>query len=165
MNSYLGAGIWTRPHIRDLYDADEAVGDIIIRDSNGWRRATAIQEATAASQITTTSATFILATGMTVTPEAGTYLAMFTADVENDTNNAEVHIALYVGGSVVPNTDTYFEAKDTGALSSPPTNRSSLTIHRVLTPNGSQAVEARWRVTAGTGTMGSARSLHLLRVG
>ena len=152
--------LFNPPYIPNLYSPNQAGGDIIVRDSTGWRRADALQEVTGASDITTTSTSFILATGLTITPEAGQYLAMFAADVSQNSNNAQLHVQFYVGGVAVAG-DAFFQA--TGTIT--PTTRAGLSLNRIVNPNGSQAVEVRWRVSGATGTMGASRSLHLLRVG
>jgi hypothetical protein len=119
-----------------------------------------VLEATGTSDITTTSTSFILATNMTLTPTAGVYLAIFTADVAVSTNNAQLHIEFYLNGAAIANTDAWYRAIGTLA----PSDRQSLCVNRIITTPGNQSIELRWRVTAGTGTMGQARSLHLIRI-
>ena len=50
--------------------------------------------ATGTSTLTTTSATFSVVSGMTITPVAGTYLVMFSADIKarNVNGNGELQI-------------------------------------------------------------------------
>lgn len=115
------------------------------------------------TSITTTStsaigAMTVVATNMTITPPAGTYLVFYSSTVADSTNNATVSVELYAGDTVVAN------SVRTVAIS--PAN----SFHAVgitgypVTVNGSQAVEIRWRVSAGTGSM-AARNLTLLKIG
>jgi hypothetical protein len=102
--------------------------------------------AEATNDITTTSTSDILATSMTLTPPAGTYLVFFTTSAENDASNGSTFINIYSGGTIVSASEREREhnrADDSSGLSA--TAR--------VTVNGSQAIEGRWRVSTDTGTL------------
>lgn len=115
------------------------------------------QEATATADDTTMSTTDTLMNSMTITPVAGTYWIIWHGSILNSANGSErTWVSLYSGGSQVSATErsigtaggAYFPAM-TGA---------------VVTVNGSQAIELRWRVAGGTSTVHS-RRLSMLRIG
>lgn len=116
---------------------------------------------TATGTITTTSATPVLATSMTVTPAAGTYLVFFTGSCYQGTTGAGlwIEVSIYAGGS------------QNGAsrliLADSPNFNQAFTSVAIVTVNGSQAIEGRWRRTAGAGTasMLGTRTLTTLKIG
>jgi hypothetical protein len=108
------------------------------------------------STITTTSTTYTLLTGATITPPAGTYYVNFNCSTVNSGNGAQRNFfSIYVGG--VQNTST---ERVTGIAGGSYTNISTSGI---ATVNGSQAIEIRWRVAAGTGTV-LGRNLTILKL-
>lgn len=114
------------------------------------------QEATATADDTTTSATDVLMVGMTQTPVAGTYLAMFSGSIVNSANGSErTWISLYLGGAQVSATERSMGSS--GGVYIPSSTFA------IITANGSQAIELRWRVAGGTSTVHS-RRLTLLRL-
>jgi hypothetical protein len=116
--------------------------------------------AEANGDITTTSTTDVLATGMTITPAAGTYMVWFSSTVGSDSNNANVWASIYSGGTLVSGSERELMR---GAAQGNVTIGFSC-IARV-TVNGAQAIEGRWRVTTGTtGTMHNGRTLAIIRV-
>jgi hypothetical protein len=105
----------------------------------------------------TTSLTDVLIPGMTVTPAAGTYLVSFDTSTVNSGNGSERNfINLYSGGAVVSGTERRVGISGGGV--------TTVSTHAVVTVNGSQAIEARWRVIAGTGTVYQKR-MTLIRLG
>jgi hypothetical protein len=110
----------------------------------------------ATADIATVSVTDVLLDSMTLTPAAGTYLALFCSSTVNSGNGAERnYFSLYSGG-----------VKDTGSertIGISGGSYSAVTSMGVFTVNGSQAIEVRWRVIAGTGTT-KARRLTLIRL-
>lgn len=112
--------------------------------------------ATATADDTTTSATDTLMNSMTLTPAAGVYLALWSGSIVNSANGAErTFISLYVGGSQVTATERSIGTSG-GAY-------ASSSVSSIVTVNGSQAVELRWRVAGGTSTVHS-RRLTVLKV-
>lgn len=119
-------------------------------------------EATATADTTTTSTTDVLISSMTLTPVAGVYLAFFSTTVDHSNQNVAVVCSLYVGGVLdadtvrgpIPRTNAV------GAITMSPTVAAQARV----TVNGSQAIEARWKTSAGTATAHQ-RTLNILRVG
>lgn len=108
----------------------------------------------ATGDITTTSTTDVLATGMTTTPAAGTYLVIFSGSVENSNNDAGSTLSIYRGGTVVTASVRTSVTKSN--------NSDIFSTNAVVTVNGSQAIEGKWRVGSNTGTMHT-RSLMILQ--
>jgi hypothetical protein len=114
------------------------------------------QEATATGDITTTAATPALATGMSITPGAGTYLVWFSASVEHDTNTGNVQLSIYANGALVANSAREVFNRTKGD------RRAGATQCKVTVGDG-QAIEGRWSTPGGTATMGD-RTLTLQEV-
>lgn len=118
-------------------------------------------EVSATGDITTTSSTDVLMTSMTITPVSGTYLVYFSTTVDHSAQSVAVVVSLYTGGSL--KTDSVRSVvprfNGIGANSLSP----CVSINGVVTVNGSQAIEIRWKVASGTGTAHQ-RTLNILRV-
>lgn len=112
-------------------------------------------EAEATANTTTTSTSFGLVNSMTLTPPAGTWIAMFSSSVINSLVAQTTIVTLYVGGVQAAST----ERSNKNAGNDP----SGVAFQKRITVNGSQAVEVRWKVTGGTGTIRQ-RTLTLFRV-
>lgn len=106
--------------------------------------------------ITTTSTTDVLATGMTLTPGAGTYIVWWTGSVTNSNNNGSDFMSVYANGVQAASSERTYNRANTS------TTNSFACMARVTVAAG-QTIEGRWRVSTGTGTM-LQRSLVLLRV-
>lgn len=96
--------------------------------------------------ITTISTTPTLATGMSTTPAAGTYLVLWTGWFGNSNNAATTSLQINVGGSIVSGTRRTFRA---GVAN----DRAHFATHCVATLNGAQLVEGMWFVGGNTGSM------------
>lgn len=107
------------------------------------------QSVASTSTITTTSTTDVLATGMTLTPEAGTYIVWFNGSAGNSSGTSTTTMSIYSGGSQVTASERVFVA--TRVLFAG--TRVPFCCSSVTTVDGSQAIEGRWRVSTGTGTM------------
>lgn len=118
-------------------------------------------EVSATADATTTSTTDVLMTSMTITPVAGTYLAIFSGTVDHSNQNVAVVTSLYVGGVLktdsvrgpIPRTNAV------GAVTMSP----SVAITGIVTVNGAQAIEVRWKTSAGTATVHQ-RTLSIFRI-
>lgn len=122
---------------------------------------TSNNEVSFSANITTTSATDVLLTGMTITPVAGTYLVIFSTWLTHSNGNATIPMSLYVGG--VQKADSIRTAIPfVGALSAI-TQDMPLTINGIVTVNGSQAIAIEWHTSTGTATAHHG-TLNLLRV-
>lgn len=116
------------------------------------------------SSISTNSTTYVLITGMTITPGAGTYLVMFSAVGYNSTpalGTLSSYI-LYNNGSSI--TDSERDYTIIGNLSA--TNqRVSLHTQTITTVSDGQAIEAYYKVNVGTYTFNiEQRSLILIKL-
>lgn len=102
------------------------------------------------SNITTTSGTDVVMTGMTSTPPAGIYLVIFSTWLTHSNGNATVTISIYAGGAQntgTLRTTTPFE----GAIGSANNGKSTGT-NGIVTVNGSQAISLEWHTSIGTAT-------------
>lgn len=117
-------------------------------------------EASATASTTTTSSTDVLMSGMTLTPPAGTYMAWFSGSVGQSAANNTVTVSIYAGGSQIAHT----QRVNTPTLTfSAGAARTTVATNGVVTVNGSQAVEIRWRRNAGTATCDQ-RTFNLIQV-
>lgn len=87
-----------------------------------------------------------LATGMTATPKAGKYVVIWSGYGGNSNNNASIIMSLYVGGAQVVGTERQHMASQANA-------RIPFSTQALVTVDGTQAIEGRWRASANTGTM------------
>lgn len=119
-------------------------------------------EVSFSSNITVTSTTDILLTGMTITPPAGVYLVIFSTWLTHSNGNDTITMSIYVGG--VQKTDSIRLAIPfVGALSAI-TQDMPLTTNGIVTVNGSQAITIEWHTNGGTGTAHNG-TLNILKVG
>lgn len=115
-------------------------------------------EATATASTTTTSATDGLVAGMTLTPAAGTYLAMFSTTASHSSTGATISFSLYAGGAQAAASVRTIIPRPTNA-----TNQIAVATQGIVTVNGSQAVEVRWSTSASTATANQ-RTLTLIKL-
>jgi len=113
--------------------------------------------ATATGNITTTSGTDIVATGMTLTPASGTYMVTFTGGFRNSNDGATTFASIWSAGSQVAASERKIIQGRDGL-------QGLFCCAAKVTVNGSQAIEGRWRRSANTGTMHE-RILAIIRVG
>jgi len=136
----LGNGVWTDP-------ATIATG-------------AAYQVASGSGAISTTSLTDVLVPGLTLTPVAGTYLVVWGATISHNKSGQTAFGSIWVGGAQVAYTE-----RQIGGQSNNLGNASS---QAVVVVNGSQAIEARWRVSSnsggGQGNSPGPRSLTIVRL-
>jgi len=134
-------------------------------DSNNKKKSTLAQllaaglnatEATATGTINTSSTTDVLATSMTITPAAGTYLVIFASTVSSDANSGLVYTSIWAAGAQVAASELSGNPKNS------PDRHAHTNIAKV-TVNGAQAIEGRWRVGSGTGSMYQ-RTLEIVKV-
>jgi hypothetical protein len=116
--------------------------------------------ATANGDITTTSATYVLATGMTLTPPAGTYLVRFTGSAEPGNTNTAAEMSIFVDGVQ----DTGSERHVERGGSQDPGGPAGFVCEAKVTVNGSQAIEGRWLSGGGTATLHAGRTLAIHEV-
>lgn len=118
--------------------------------------------ATATSGTSTTSTTDVVMSGMTITPAAGTYLAMFSASGNLVDYDDDGWYSIYVGGTQ----EAHSERHMGNGFSTDMGGNVDFSLHTIakVTVNGSQAIDVRYR-QAGGGTFAiNQRSLTLLPV-
>lgn len=125
-------------------------------------QANVFAEASATSNVTTTSATFAVLGSMTLTPVAGTYQVWFATSIDSNSVGADISCALYLDTTQQAATLIVTDVFDGGALSAL-TARSAVTIVKQVTVNGSQAINVRWATGGGTATCGP-RVLNIMRL-
>lgn len=114
------------------------------------------------SNITTTSTTDVLATGMTDTPPAGTYLVMFGGSSYNDSTGSGLYVAVSIWAAGAQVADSERQISDSVSYN------QMFQTSTIVTVDGSQAIEGRWRCSAvgvGTAYMRGNRSLLLIQIG
>lgn len=122
----------------------------------------ATTQASATADTTTTSATDVLMNSMTLTPAAGTYGVVFSTSLESSSNNAIISVSVYAGGVQAAHSERQAEPATSGGLGSSAANMP-VSTNAEVTVNGSQAIEIRWRITAGTATAHQ-RTMNIRRV-
>lgn len=113
-------------------------------------------QATATTTTTTTSPTDVLMSGMTLTPPAGTYLVWFSGDWANTNNGNTGTMSIYAGGTQVLASEVPSYRTSAGAV-------ANFSTHALVTVNGAQAIEGRWRTTGNTST-NTRRQLSYIKV-
>lgn len=91
--------------------------------------------------ITNTSTTHVLATGMTITPPAGRYLVLWSASIRHSANNSTSLYQIYAGGNPIGTETRINQQSGNDYVNS--------SVSTIVTVNGSQAIEGRYRCLAG----------------
>lgn len=119
-------------------------------------------EVSGTASITAGTGADALMTGMTITAVAGTYLVVFSCDLNSATAGAATSFSIYLGGTQVPQSIRKVAPFDGGTLSVAAA-RCGVAINALCTVNGSQAIEIRWSASNGTNTA-AARTLNMVRL-
>lgn len=98
---------------------------------------------TATADITTTSLTYVQIGSFTLTPPSGTYLVEFNASGKNSTGASSNTVGIFNNGTVVGDSERLFASNSDLPISS----------KTITTVNGSQAIDVRFKVSAGTMTV------------
>lgn len=107
-------------------------------------------EVSGTANTTTTSTTDVVFTGATNTPPAGTYLVIYSTWLTHGTGNATITMSMY--NNAVQKADSVRTIIPfVGALSAV-TQDIPVTLNGLLTVNGAQAIDIRWRTSGGTAT-------------
>ena len=107
-----------------------------------------VSEATATGDDTTTSATYVLAGSMILTPGAGKFALFFTCSAEGSGEGDDVRFAVFVNGVIVQHTERAWN-QETSITDS----EFCYAIAAEVNPTAGQDVEIRWFVQGGTGTV------------
>jgi len=116
-------------------------------------------QAYASATTTTTSATAVALASMSITPGAGTYLVIFITSLLSSTNNAIITTSIFANNALVPDTEINCIPRD----SNNSINRVPIMNTGIVTVAGGQAIDIRWRTSAGTATAYN-RKLQLVRI-
>lgn len=106
----------------------------------------------AATTITTTSTTDIVMTGITITPVSGTYKVMGTTTFRHNTNNALAFLSVWAAGVQIASSQSSATPQPQAGVGAALSIDIPATSIAEVSVNGSQAVELRWRTSAGTAT-------------
>lgn len=117
----------------------------------------------ATGNVTTTSGTDAVLSGMTTTPVAGTYWCIFTGSMQQNLAGDFLSVSFYIGGTQDANSIIRTAPFAGGALTAGQGSVPYVT-QGVYTVNGSQAIAVEWNVSGGTGTS-FIRKLVCLRIG
>jgi hypothetical protein len=115
-------------------------------------------QVTSVTTATTTSVTDVLMAGMTITPPAGQYTVFFSTTFQHSNNGSTIYCSIYAGGVQ----ELYSEKM----IQSPRWVNAGYAgfTQAIVTVNGAQAIECRWR-SSGLGTATAlARSMMIVRV-
>ena len=115
------------------------------------------QADSATGDTTTTSQTYV-ATDMSITPGAGTYMAMASGSIESDQNNLDQFIAIFVNGTIRQESERTIHSTEADAAMTFCCSSSSFTV------TAGQVVDLRWRNDTGDTTTMHERSMTLFEV-
>ncbi len=120
-----------------------------------------LREASATDSPTSTSTTYEVIPGMTLTPGGGDYLAWFSASINGDGSlPGDIFIALFVNGVIVPHTERqlHFDSSwDAGVFMFSGT-------HALVQPTDGQVVDVRWFASSLTTMTVLQRTLNLIKL-
>lgn len=142
------------------------VGAPLSTDTNGQLvsgTSTSTVNATAATTTTNATATGVLINAMTLTPVAGTYYVSFHTSLQSNTNNIDVIVSIFSGGTIVTGTEMVGTPQIQGGLTPSLNMKVPVSVSCFTTVNGSQAIEARWRVSAAATATAGTRILNIVR--
>lgn len=115
-----------------------------------------ISEVSSSADITTTSTSDVVVTGMSITPGAGDYLVFFSGSLENTNANKQGTVSIYSNGVQIAASEVQSQM---------PANRPvAISTNAYITGLGAgQAIDVRWNVIGNTGTFHQ-RTLIVQRV-
>lgn len=123
---------------------------------------------TGSSTASTTSSTYSLISGMTITPPAGKYLVLFSCSAATTSVNGTGDVALFSGGSEVTDTARRV-ACETAILGlitlSTILIAAPINTQAIVTVDGSQAIEAKFRENDNDTFQIGSRRLTILKIG
>jgi hypothetical protein len=123
-------------------------GELQVRQGGVWLVVTQNPTVlTSTTSVTSTSATYAVISGMTVTPTAGTYRVDFTASAGLSNNNSTANFAIYLDATQEAETLRTLQNGAATAI------QSSVAMSTVITVNGAQAISARFNRSAGGATV------------
>lgn len=115
-----------------------------------------VTQVSATNLVSTTSTTYVLLPGMTITPVAGTYKVTFSARMVLTNKNNQVFFTLFSGGTQILHSERQFSVATNG-------NAIPASTQATVVVNGAQAIEAHYRGD-GASVEATNRSLIIERV-
>lgn len=106
---------------------------------------------------TTSSTNYVLCDSMTVTPVSGTYDVVFSGSLSNSSSSTN-YLCIYSAGAAVT-----ASTRRIGVVSQTTGQAGGFCCLARVTVNGSQAIEGKWKVSAGTASMYE-RQLKIIKV-
>jgi hypothetical protein len=103
----------------------------------------------AAGNITTGNAADVVATSMTITPVAGTYLVLFNTNISHSNSNGTVNLSIYSNGIQVTNSSRVYTQATNNAGT---VTTSHACLSAIVTVTGVEAINVRWNRGGGGGT-------------
>jgi hypothetical protein len=134
-------------------DVESAIKEIASTIASGIQNHNVISSTT----FTTSSATMVAVTGMTVTPASGTWAAWINTSIKISVNNALAKTQIFKDGVAVADS-----LRDTTASGG--NMDTMLSTMSVISVNGSQAIDMRAAVSSGSLEV-QERTLLLIRLG
>lgn len=124
---------------------------------------------TATSPVTTSSGTFSVISDMTSTPAAGVYLVQYSGSMAITSGvNGSAEIALFQNGTVISHTTrttSLTVALALGLIGTAAVSPSGSDTTAIVTLNGSETIDARFRSVTGDPFRCSTRSMQLIKIG
>lgn len=125
------------------------------------------QEVSATGSTSTTSGSDVLMNNMTITPAAGTYMVWFSTTLQSNSSDSNIYISIYAAGTQKADSQRQAQPRvdASGGLGGDGTLDINMiaATNGIVTVNGSQAIEIRWRRDSGTATA-LQRTLNILKL-
>ncbi|KPK98271.1 MAG: hypothetical protein AMJ95_04710 [Omnitrophica WOR_2 bacterium SM23_72] len=119
----------------------------------------AFYQATDTLDTTTSSSSYVLANGMTLTPGAGNYMVWFSSSIEGTDDYTYQYVCLFVGGVQVDHTERRLYTE--GSIND---TAVPIAFQAYITDVGdTDAIEVYWATTGGTATLYQ-RTLTVMKV-
>lgn len=109
-------------------------------------------EAQAITNTTTTNTNFGVLNSMTITPIQGVYLVLFSSSCTNSANGQDNYFSIFSDGIQVTQSERKLTPYINGIVVGNAPLDLSVACMGLVSVNGFQAIDIRWRVTGGTGT-------------
>ena len=116
--------------------------------------------ATATTSTSTTSSTYQVINSMTLTPASGTYLVTFSSSADGSSGMGQYDYSIFLGG-----TEQTHSTRNLLYTAGTHVAGARLTMHSqaIVTANGSQAIDVRFKASSGTFNV-YARNMYLIKL-
>lgn len=126
-----------------------------------------VAEATTATQA---GINYAVMGAMTLTPPAGTYLVLFTGDIQIASSYHPAYMGIYFNEALVSSSVNSFNATNADSISDPPPEyvvkaaMGNFCCQALISTNGTQVVEGRWKSTTGSTATNNHRALSVIYI-